>query len=254
MVVQQHLLRERKSVRLRHTIDNNGVHEIFVPLASLASEIKDRLSGTSRTNEDFETSIPNSPFDRQSHDHSSGRLRSMSAVSPDLEYIYVDTDQFYLNLDKVSGKDPKLKPLLKMMKKTQLKADPYVKEELHNILAVDLPFPIVREFNSEAMLSNGPSIANSTIDLITKYAKYRKTLKSYAMCLDFLLRRCEETNAKASNGSGTRQRMMSILVYAQPDDRFDLLTLEISSGTNGKVNDSQHNTFRSSRRDRNGRR
>ena len=35
------------------------------------------------------------------------------------------------------------------------------------------------------------------------------------------------TNAKSIHGSGTKQRMVSILVYAQPDDRFDLLTLEI---------------------------
>jgi hypothetical protein len=237
---------------------HNGVHEIFVPLASLASEIKDRLSGTSRTNDDYETSISNSPFDRQSHEHSTGMMRSMSIASPDLEYIFVGTDQFYLNLDKASGKDPKVKPLLKVMKKIQVKANPYIKEELHNILAVDLPFPIVREFNSEAMFSNGPSIANSTRDLVTKHAKYRKTLKTFAMCLDYLLRRCEETNAKTSIGPGARNEMMSILVYAQPDDRFDLLTLEICSDArskNGKASESQPNTSvtKGSRRDRNGR-
>lgn len=182
-------------------------------------------------------------------------------MSPDLEYIYVDTDQFYLNLDKISGKDrkdPKLKPLLKLVTKTQLKAVPFITGELHNILAIDLPFPIVREFNSEAMFSNGPSIANSTVDFVTKHAKYRKTLKTFAMCLDFLLRRCEETNAKSSHGSGTKQSMVSILVYAQPDDRFDLLTLEICSDArskNGKSTEPpQANPSKGSKRDRNGRR
>lgn len=250
VVVQQHLLRERKSVRLRHTLDTspNGIHEIFIPLSSLASEIKDRLFGTTASktgmNSDFENSIaPNTPFEKQGRTFSYGgepssttRGRSTSTAAPDPEYIYIDADQFYLNLDKASGRDPKVKPLLKQMKKMQIKAHPLVKEELQNILAVDLPFSIVREFNSEVMFSSGHSILNSTSEFLNRHPKHRKTLKTFAMCLDFLLRRNEDLSQEG------KHTLMSFLVYSQLDDRFDLLTLETSrnarSRNNGKGNES----------------
>jgi hypothetical protein len=215
--------------------------------------MKDRLFGThayrTNMNPDIDASnSPNTHFEKQGRTFETAitRGRSTSTVTPDPEYIYIDTDQFYLNLDKASGRDPKLKPLLKQMKKMQIKAHPLVKEELQNILAVELPFSIVREFNSEVMFSSGHSILNSTTEFLNKHPKYRKTLKTFAMCLDYLLRRNEDLSQGKHN-------LLSLLVYSQPEDRFDLLTLETSRSQNhGKGNEPSAGS--SSKTGKNGRR
>lgn len=261
VVVQQHLLRERKSVRLRQTTDlssvQNGCHEKFVHLNNIASEIKEILSSSTRTlrsipndKNEYDNNIPASPFDRQSstiqRETSTIRPRSISTSSPDLEYIYVDSDQFYLDPDKTgSGKDPKLKNILKVIKKVQLKADSFIQNELHKtFITVELPFRICREFNSIAMFGSGISIVASTADFQTKHPKYRKTLKTFAMCLDFMVRRfSESTSSSGSSNTGSRsshkESILSILVYAQADDRFDLLTLDVKHDSmNVKQSDS----------------
>ena len=134
-----------------------------------------------------------------------------------------------------------------MMKKTQLKADPYIEENIQNVLAVDLPFSIVREFNSAAMFSKGPSIASATTDFLKNHPRQKKMLKTLAMCLDFMLRRHEEDNAEPQ-----KHPLLSVLVYAQPDDRFDLLTLDTAK-QNGKNNDTTPG-HKNTRKDRGGRR
>ncbi len=246
MVVQHHLLRDLNSVRLRHTFNpssvQDGLHESFVPLINLASEIKDAISTNSlrsnlrnslRDSTEYDGNVTMSAFDRPSHPSPSvsSRVRSASTSVSGFEYVFVDTDQFYLDPDKISGgKDPKMKTVMKVMKKAQLKADQYIDNELHTILVVDLPFRVVREFNSEAMFSSGASIVSDTTEFMTKHPKHRKTLKTFAMCLDFMLRRFNDS---------AKETILSVLVFALPDDRFDLLTLETNRMTNkGNHNDS----------------
>ena len=193
--------------------------------------------------QEYDGGIAISSYDRQlnlnQRDSLTSRNRSVSTSATDFEYIYVDADQFYLNADKLSGKEPKMKNAMKAMKTARLKADPYVGEELDNILVVDLPFRITREFNSVAMFrkDTGVSIVSATTDFLTKYPKYRKSLKTFALCLDFMLRRCQNNETDNSNNVNSKcsshQNMLSILVYAQPDDRFDLLTLETRLDTKG---------------------
>ena len=76
--------------------------------------------------------------------------------------------------------------------------------------------------------------------------------------IDLIRGHTQLTNAKSIHGSGTKQRMVSILIYAQPDDRFDLLTLEIcinARSKNGKLAElPPANPSKGSKRDRNGRR
>jgi hypothetical protein len=210
------------------------------------------LRSNTRTKDsaEYDGSIAISSFDRQPHPSPSltSRIRSASTSISGFEYIYVDTDQFYLNPDKSSGgKDPKLKAVMKVMKKAQLKADKYIENELDNILVVDLPFRITRGFNSDVMFNDGASIVSATSDFLTKHPKHRKTLKTFAMCLDFMLRRYHDADDKST----ANQAMLSILVYAQPDDRFDLLTLETSRDSkSGQQND----TSGSRKKDKSGRR
>mmetsp|Transcript_32678 Transcript_32678/g.49250 ORF Transcript_32678/g.49250 Transcript_32678/m.49250 type:complete len:460 (-) Transcript_32678:268-1647(-) len=245
VIVQQHLLRDLNSVHLRHTTNpstvQDGLHESFVPLTNLASAIKDAAATNSfrsgmRDGKEYDGNIAIASFDITSQSSPSlalnkRRMRSTSFSSSEFEYIYVDTDQFYLIPDKMSGsKDPKMKAAMKVMKKVQIKANAYVDNDLQNILVVDLPFRVVREFNSEAMFNSGTSIVSVTADFMTQHPKHRKTLKTFAMSLDFMLRRV---------ANSAKEAILSILVFALPDDRFDLLTLETDRASkNGKQNES----------------
>lgn len=240
VVVQLRLLKESKTVRLRHTIDPSSAPNEYetIPLASLASEIRDRIRyGVITPNDraEYERSIPTSPH--STHKETSSSRTRMSTLATDFECVYVDTDQFYVNLDKASGKDQKLKAVLKVTKTIQLKAGPYIEDGLHNLLVVDLPFRIIREFNSAAMYHQGPSIVAGTMEFLEKHSKHKRTLKTFALCLDFLLRHYDEEKAKPF--ASAKETLLSILVYSCPDDRFDLLTLETyRDAKNNMSNDS----------------
>lgn len=229
VVVQLHLLREKGSVRLRPIVDlsstHNGVYESFVPMTSLASEIKERLMSGSLTTKDdaeYEVSSTGSAFDRQIGDSHHQPSRNLSVTS-DLECIYVDTDQFYFDFDGVNNKDQKVKNLIKTVKTTKQRAGTFIANMSEvPVIVVDLPFAIIRDFNSTSMFEEGPSIATTTNNLLSTYPKHRKTLKTLAMCLDHLIRRQREEKGSLPNNKS----VITILVCSFHDDRFDLLTLD----------------------------
>lgn len=229
IVVQHHLLQEKGCIRLRTILDNyqvqNGWQEVVIPLSSLASEIQDRcfrLSGEV-TKEIPTQSVTEKPISSRDISNASGRAYS---VPSDFECIYIDSDQFYLDLEHASGKDPKMKSVLKVMKTSRQNAESYVSNILVDtpVLVAPIPFRIVREFNTEAMFGNGPTVSSSTSSMMVTHSSHKKVLKSLASCLDHLLRRFEAEPPKKYK-SCSKGSIFSFLVYSIPDDRFDLLTL-----------------------------
>ena len=96
------------------------------------------------------------------------------------------------------------------------------------VLAVNLPFSVLREFDSVAMFGTKPTIVASTSDIFTKHQKYKKTLKTLAMCLDHLIHRQKDSPSTDTNGRvknferRKRHNNFSAFIYSIGDDKYDL--------------------------------
>ena len=239
MIVQDHLLKEKESVRLRWVEDSDRAEE-FVPVNSLASEMRESLnkckdSGTG----DKASHASRHPSKQFSGNQDSDGLKNSTF---DVDLVFVDSDQFYLGLDTCSGRDQKSKSVKKKMKTSLQRVkshfgnifiSTYTHFEGCSILSVDVPFMVIRDFNSTAMCSNELTVIAAVTDILqNKHAKYRKTLKTLATCIDHMLRQkvgsLAETSGKVkSNSTKTQSITLSAFIYSFQDDKMDLLTLTI---------------------------
>lgn len=248
IVVQHHLLQDKNSVRLRTILDSNqalnGWQEVFVPLSSLASEIQDRYSricSDAVIKDISNTNVAEKQISNR--DVSISGSKTYPGTS-DFECVYVDSDQFYLDIEHASGKDPKLKSVFKVVKTSRQISESYLSNILYDtpVLVVPIPFRVLRHFNTEAMFGKGPNIVTSTSDVITIYSSHKKVLKSLASCLDHLIRR-SDTEIPKKNKIGSSGNLLSFLTYSIPDDRFDLLTIDKKESTRRKDISSSGNDF-----------
>lgn len=246
IVVQHHLLQDKNSVRLRTILDGsqaqNGWQEVFVPLSSLASEIQDRYSRLSSeaTLKDI-SSV--SVAEKQMSSRDTSNLGSKLYPGPsNFECVYVDSDQFYLDVEHASGKDPKLKSVFKKVKTSRQISESYISSILYEtpVLVVPIPFRVLRHFNTEAMFGKGPNIVTSTFDVISTYPSHNKVLKSLALCLDHFIRRSDADIPKR-NKTGPKCAILSFLTYSISDDRFDLLTIDKKESTRKHDNTNSGN-------------
>eukprot|EP00551_Chaetoceros_affinis_P010160 CAMPEP_0203676654 /NCGR_PEP_ID=MMETSP0090-20130426/25266_1 /ASSEMBLY_ACC=CAM_ASM_001088 /TAXON_ID=426623 /ORGANISM="Chaetoceros affinis, Strain CCMP159" /LENGTH=499 /DNA_ID=CAMNT_0050543261 /DNA_START=480 /DNA_END=1982 /DNA_ORIENTATION=+ len=244
VLVQDHLLKEKKSVRLRIIEDSmNSTSQSeysVVPLSSLASIMKDHLGKRESIVE-----IADSDFSRgRSISLTQDNTTTAKSSAVDIECIFVDSDQYYMHEDGFD-RDSKWKSKKKLCRTSIQRAESYLKNELFSasthgegciLLAVNLPFPILREFDSAAMFGNGPTVLSSVADILENHVKYRKALKTLAMCVQNLIRRQLEisysssstsTNNKSTSEEQKRSMKLSVLVYSVQDDMFDLLTLSL---------------------------
>jgi hypothetical protein len=234
IIVQDHLLRDKKSVRLRlvkdlhHDISTN---EDVVILSSLASVLKDHLYKNDYGNETDHGLLA---LDR-SKAQNLKQPQNQDAFNPknpyDIECVFVDTDQFYCE-EHFSGRDPKSKSIWKLVNKCTQRAEDHIlrlfTSSAHGegciVLAAHLPFIVIREFDSIAMFGSKQTVTANVSETILKHTKYRKTLKTLALCLDHLIRR---HNGKNKPIETKKMSMFSAFIYSIEDDRFDLLQLSL---------------------------
>ena len=235
MIVQDHLLRDKESVRLRWVGDSDHTED-FVPVKSLASEIRDGLNRGKDGGPGAKSSQIAKQPTRQYSDADSSRNTTF-----DIELIYVDSDQFYIGPDSCLGRDQKSKSIKKKMKTCAHRVSAHLERlfskttlvEGCTSIAIDVPFMVLREFDSSAMYSEGPSVAASVSDVLTKHTKYRKTLKTLATCIDHLLRQKQESSTTETNGkiksssAEAQSKSMSAIIYSCQDDKIDLLTISM---------------------------
>jgi len=290
IIVQDHLLRE-KGVRLRTVVDaypNFASSEDFVILTLLPSVIKDLLHKKDYNFDTIDVKMANersvnpSNFnsDHYPKNYNQGAGAKGSHNNLDIECIYVDFDQFYIT-EKQPGRESKMKSVKKIIRSTTQRASSYFNDfftastlgDGGTVLAVDLPFQTLREFNSAAMFGKeGNSIVSSVSDFISNDSKHRKVLKTLAICLDHLIRRqadvsgstISNNNGKSSSNSlssmssrsSSHRKLLSVYMYSIQDDRFDLLTLnQVRSHDSNGHNDGGSSTSQSkSRREKSGRR
>jgi hypothetical protein len=247
VVVQQHLLKEKRSVRLRCILDS--WNEEFVHLDSLAEEIKLRLSSTSSDNYASEGDqdadhITNSRVPTV-HDSNVNTNTSI----PRLECFFVDSDQ-YFGQDKDIDKTAKGKAAKKTLKTTEQKAESYV-SALHSggpahqpgstpVFAVDLRFRFLREYGTLVMEKGTHAAA---AELGSKYHKDKRTFKTLSSAIDSVLRRVAPTGGEKKKGRQSHDELepktdTTVLLYSIPNYQFDLVTLRTDEHYKNNVDDS----------------
>ncbi len=240
MIVQDHLLREKESVRLRW-IEDSDCTEDFITVSSLASEIRSSLNkGKDVGSGDRVVQTSRQPVRHYSANQDLDGLKSSTF---DIDLIHVDSDQFYLGLDNLSGRDQKSKSVKKKMHTSRQRVASHLEKiftvpthfEGCTVISVDLPFMVIRDFNSSVMVSNESTVVAMVTNVLSKnnnnITKYRKTLKTLATCIDHLLRQKQGSSSEINNGkvksnsTKAQSTELSAFIYSFQDDKMDLLTL-----------------------------
>ena len=175
-------MKEKESVRLRSLItdplqyhSSGGVNEELISLTALVPTIKERLINlkgihSSSTLDAFETSDSTlieqkltSTSSQSTRDHfltsgSNSSNQRMNRFTPNIECVYVDSDQYYVEKDaKASMKDTKKVKLPKIITKSKQRSLSFL-NNLYDastiqgvtqgtpIIATEVPFYILRDF------------------------------------------------------------------------------------------------------------
>lgn len=208
VIVQPHLLKDKGSVRLqRISFDtpsgSTGGNEIFCSLEKLASAV---ASGADEEAEPLERSAPSEGEFNQ---------KSYSIV----EFIYVDTDQYY-GLDKQVYKIDRSnwKAIRRSIKGITQRSEACLNDVQMKspgqgtpVFAVNRRFWDLRDFGTSLMRHGGDPSA-----ITERYPKHQKVIKTLAMAFDSLLK-------KYGKSSVSR---VTILLYSKEDDRFDMVMMD----------------------------
>ncbi len=228
-------LKEKESVWLRWIEDPDRT-EKYVAVTSLASEIREYLDEDREFGTGEKASQPSRQPTRQ---HGGNQDDGSKNSTFDIELIFVDIDQYYLDDDTISARDQKSKSIKKMMKTSRQRVASHlesifstpIRYQRCSALSIDIPFHVVREFNSSVMYSAEPIVMSAVTEVLSKYPKYKKTLKTLATCIDRLKGRQKQesavsaSNSKIKSNSTRLQTTLSLFIYSFRDDKIDLLTL-----------------------------
>lgn len=251
VVVQPHLLRDKGSVRLRRiqfdpqpTGSNPGNSEMFVALHSLASTV---LAGSSDdTEHSFEGNDDVNTFDVAA---GSGQIKS-SGKAPRIECVFVEGDQFFGSDKQIMKSDyQNWKSILKILKTVSQRSEAYLETILDSsssqgtvVIATDLPFWVIREFGTSLMRKSGESTsAMASAEIIERYPKHKRVLKTLSMAIDATMKKrgfwnnnMSSSNPKGGGSSQVLSRdMLTLFLYSRLDDRFDMISLGDDGGSAG---------------------
>mmetsp|Transcript_21174 Transcript_21174/g.25502 ORF Transcript_21174/g.25502 Transcript_21174/m.25502 type:complete len:293 (-) Transcript_21174:1262-2140(-) len=225
VIVQPHLLKDKRSVRLRRVVaefsGSSTLCDEVVALDTLTSTIKD-ASVSHR-----DDGIAN---EQQKDTHSSTTSRDPGSSTSSLAKvgcIYVDSDQYY-GADYISKDTSNWKSILKIQKSVRQRSEAFLhgmvdpSEQGASVIAVDLPFFVLRDYGTCLMQrENNSSAVPAGMETTEKYPKHKKILKTLSMAVDSLRR---DKNRDTSNKKSSKS-MLTFLLYSKSDDRFDMVTL-----------------------------
>lgn len=234
MIVQPHLLRDKKSVRLRRIAfdclsGTSSGSETFVSLDNLANTV---LLGTDDDVEQGDSTRTMKQI--QTESEASSRVTALSSSSPEVECIYVDNDQYY-GIKQVSKETSQWKTILKRIKGVTQRSETYLSTLTESsqasgipVFAVNISFWELRDFGTYLMKRGESSAMGASQEITEKYPKHKKTFKTLAMAIDNLLK-------KASVSKGDLKREVMMLLYSIMDDRFDIVSLDgLGNDANGE--------------------
>ena len=238
IIVQPHLLKEVSSVYLRSmgsdlTLKSNvSEGDELVHLSSLVSSIKTKLS--SFQDQDYDSSetfvSTNKQLSRGLSQKEVGSIAKPHQSSPEVDVTYAKT------VEK-REKTTKIKRPKDIEKKASQSAKSYLKRICNlletqstscvPVIAIDLPFSVLREFGTVVMSQNG-RLHGAASQISGNYSKYKKNLRLLESELEKLLTRVNSPNTdggKKKSFSQKEAESLILLLYSIPDDNTDLLEI-----------------------------
>ena len=221
--------------RIKLTSSTISFSEEFIPLSSLAAIIKKHLASASTIIDEDVSDDDNDRtilFERQSLALYKDQ-DTLISKTPQMDCLYVDADQYYGMEKLTKGDKGGYKTILKTLKATRHRADSFMNDLLHPshaiVIAVDLPFNIVRDFGTWAM-SNKQGVTSWTAsnnEMIEKYPTHKKVLKTLSFSLDSVIRRRMRSNSKddSLDDDNSPEPLIYVFLHSIIDDRYDLVTL-----------------------------
>jgi hypothetical protein len=274
VVVQPHLLKDKGCVRLRQVqydsslsmqsasssiTDKSNNGEIIVSLDNLATTI---LGSTPPSNS---TTTEDTPLVASGSSTIVRERASKRAV----ECIYIDNDHYFGNDRDVSKSEThQWKSYKKIMKTVVLAATSYLDSlsDSSHLASIGVPstpvfcadnisFWVLRDFGTTLMRCERQeqSSVGASQEMISKYPKHKRTLKTLSMAIDNYMKRYGLWSTKASGGTGGelqrevsvgKTSLMTVLLYSKLDDRFDMISLNCNSGTSTQSNSRSNSSRR----------
>ena len=238
MIVHSHLLKEKGSVRLRSIIcDSSGQfgNEEFTSIESLASEIKERLDLLSSSEEIHSNQKIQSESAKTSERQKSSGKTNARSLKTNLEYIIVETDQFYFYDNYI--KENKVKSVRKafsgIVKRTELYLNQmgigsnFSENLAMPIVACDIPYAIIRELGTCLMGKSAMTVGGACQQVGRNSPKHKKILKTLSMALESFLRRQEDASDNSSRKSKGASKYYRFSLYSTCDDLFDMILMEM---------------------------
>ena len=182
-----------------------GIEEI-VPLLSLPSLLLERLGSLSDVN--AETTRLSDVSNQQNAGGETSTLPAQSSV--DVECIYVGADGYFDNEHRVNS--AQWKHIKKVMKTSGQKMASHLMEinESTPVVAIDLPFRVIRDVGSSLILDGIDSLNSS--EIASKFPEHKKKFRNLMYALDGLARK-------------DHSPPQSIFLYSIPCDKYDLITI-----------------------------
>jgi len=213
VIVQPHLLNYKSSVKLRQTTIVHGTGALFnyngneeVALNTLSSLILERLSALNDVSDDNIAT-------RQQTNANDSSLQPMQSHHSNfgIDCIYVDNDQYFDDSNRINT--AQWKRVKKVMKSTSQKMMDHLGNTLFDsatpVIAVDLPFRVVRELGSCLIFDGLESLISN--DMATKYPGHKKTLRT-------LMYACDSISRK-------NHGRLTFFLYSTIDDAYDLVRM-----------------------------
>ncbi len=171
------------------------------------------------------------PSERQK---SSGKTNARS-LKTNLEYIIVETDQFYFydNYFKESKVKSVRKAFSGIVKRTELYlhqmgiGSNFSDNLAMSIVACDIPYTVIRELGTCLMGKTAMSVGGACQQVGRNSPKHKKILKTLSMALDSSLRRQEDAYDNSSRKSKGASKNHRFFLYSICDDLFDMILMEI---------------------------
>ncbi|CAB9500620.1 eIF-2-alpha kinase GCN2 [Seminavis robusta] len=245
VIVQEHLLKDKGSVRLRKVLSYDldtgwrsgsaGSNELFVPLDLLASTIREMSAESIKLSK----GEPISEEPRQESGGGSMRDLGSQRGTAHVECIFVDQDQFYS--DGVNVDTPHYKTVLKAMKNLAQRSEAYLSTQMNAVGSTpvfgvsDLPFWVLRDFGTCLMRREvkEKSAVGASVEVTERFPRGKRALKGLAMAIDNFMKKrgyWDQNGTKTGSGEthGSSQ-LLTLLLYSKLDDRFDMISLEGSN-------------------------
>ncbi len=215
IIVQPHLLNKKSAVKLRQTTIVQGTGPIFnyngneelVNLQSLSSLILERLSTVNDISDD---NIVTRAHQTSVNDSSMQALPSHHG-NFDIECIYVENDQYFDDSNRINT--AQWKRVKKVMKSTSQKITDHLGHKLLDsavpVIALNLPFRVVREVGSCLMFDGVESLISN--DIATKFPGHKKTFRTLMYALDSI--------------SSKNEGKLTFFLYSTIDEAYDLITM-----------------------------